>query len=128
MSSGPGYAKHPNHQIRVEPCQQPCEVRVQGELLARSENCLIMHEGSYPGVIYFPFAALPQERLAPSTTQTYCPFKGTASYWHLRQGQQAQTPQIQDILWSYQTPYDEMLAIQGYAGFYPDKVDQITGG
>lgn len=126
MSSGPGYAKHPNHKIHLEPCAQTCEVRVQGKLLASSSNCLIMKEGSYPEVVYFPFAELPQERLLASKTETYCPFKGTASYWHLSGTQSPATPQIDDILWSYQNPYDEMQAIQGYVAFYADKVDAIA--
>lgn len=128
MTSGPGYAKHPNHRISIEPSKTVCEVRVHGELLVSSKDCLIMQEGSYPAVIYFPLAALPQDRLLPSSTQSYCPFKGTASYWHLSADETSTAPQVDDILWGYPTPYDEMQGIAGYVAFYDSKVDNITGG
>lgn len=125
MTSGPGYAKHPNHQINLKPSQTLCEVRVHGELLASSNRCLIMQEGSYAPVVYFPLAALPQDRLLASTTETYCPFKGTANYWHLSAGQN--TEQVDDLIWGYAEPYDEMTGITGYVAFYEGKVDSITG-
>lgn len=125
MTSGPGYAKHPSHQISLEQSKTLCEVRLDGELLVSSTECLIMKEGKYPPVIYFPLAALPQDRLLPSTTETYCPFKGTANYWHLQASNS--TGQVDDLVWGYASPYDEMTDITGYVAFYESKVDSITG-
>lgn len=126
MTSGPGYAKHPNHRISLERSKAVCEVRLHGEVLASSADCLIMKEGSYAPVIYFPLAALPQDRLLASTTETYCPFKGTASYWHLRADEDTGSSQVDDIVWGYPAPYDEMATIAGHVAFYESKVDSIT--
>ena len=59
------------------------------------------------------------DRLVRSSHQTYCPFKGTASYYSLKDGPQ-------DAVWSYEEPYDEMGAIKDRLAFYPDKVDSIA--
>jgi len=56
------------------------------------------------------------ERLERSSHETYCPFKGTASYFSLKGG-------AQNAVWSYEKPYDEMLTIQERLAFYPDKVE-----
>ena len=58
------------------------------------------------------------ERLERSTHETYCPFKGTASYYSFKDG-------AKNAAWTYEQPYDEMLAIQEHLAFYPDKVDPI---
>lgn len=125
MTSGPGYAKHPNHRISLEQSKAVCEVHLNGELLVSSAECLIMKEGKYPPVIYFPLTDLPQERLLASSTETYCPFKGTANYWHLQAN--GSTSQVDDLVWGYASPYDEMAKIAGYVAFYESKVDRITG-
>jgi uncharacterized protein (DUF427 family) len=51
--------------------------------------------------------------------QTYCPFKGTASYYSLNNGPE-------NAVWSYEQPYDEMSVIKERLAFYPDKVDIST--
>ena len=59
------------------------------------------------------------ERLVRTPKTTHCPFKGDATYYSIRDGGE-------DVVWSYETPYDEMKAIKGRLAFYPDKVELIT--
>jgi uncharacterized protein (DUF427 family) len=54
------------------------------------------------------------ERLARSSHRTHCPFKGDASYYSMSGG-------AENSAWSYEAPYDEMLAIKERLAFYPDK-------
>ncbi|MDF3010871.1 MAG: hypothetical protein K0S03_1667, partial [Burkholderiales bacterium] len=61
------------------------------------------------------------ERLSRTDHHTYCPFKGTASYFSLEGG-------AENAVWTYETPYDEMLAIKELVAFYPDKVESISHG
>ena len=56
-----------------------------------------------------------------SMHETHCPFKGTASYFSLRDGPE-------NAVWSYEVPYDEMSAIRERLAFYSDKVDSIAAG
>ena len=59
------------------------------------------------------------DRLERTTHTSYCPFKGQASYYSLKGGPA-------NAVWSYEAPYDEMMAIKELLAFYPDRVDSIT--
>ena len=52
-------------------------------------------------------------------TGTHCPYKGDASYWSLTVGGR----KVDDILWSYETPFDEVPDLAGIGAFYWGKVD-----
>lgn len=118
MGSGPGYRKHPEHRIVTRPAAGPVRVRLDGEVIAESRDAVRLEEGSYPPVYYFPRKDVRMDRLERSRHETYCPFKGTASYYSLKGG-------APDAVWSYEKPYDEVLAIKEHLAFYPDKVDSI---
>jgi uncharacterized protein (DUF427 family) len=67
------------------------------------------------------------ELLERSTTTTECPFKGTATYFHLNIGER----KLEDAVWSYETPYDEHLGLSGRLAFYDERYPgiriQVTG-
>jgi uncharacterized protein (DUF427 family) len=90
-------------------------------LIADSGDALEMHEtheGSVlaPVVYYLPRKDVRMERLARSSHHTECPFKGTASYYSVKDGPE-------NAVWSYEQPYDELLAIKELVSFYPDKFE-----
>jgi uncharacterized protein (DUF427 family) len=118
MSSGPGYQRNPGHRISAKPAGARVTVKLDGEVIAESAEAVRMEEGSYPAVYYFPRRDVRMDRLVRTSHQTYCPFKGTASYFSFKGG-------AENAVWSYETPYDEMLAIKEHLAFYPDKVDSI---
>ena len=120
-NSAPGFKKNPNHRIRTAPAGVRVRVTFQGEVIADSRDALRMEEGDYPPVFYFPRKDVRMERLARSEHHTYCPFKGQASYFSLKDGPE-------NAVWSYETPYDEMIPIKELVAFYPDEVDSITAG
>ncbi len=92
-------------------------VNFQGEVIADSTDAIALAEGSYPVVYYIPRKDVKMERLVPTSHRTHCPFKGDASYFSL--GDQ------ENAVWSYETPFDDMLAIKELLAFYPNKVDSI---
>ena len=118
-NAAPGYKTHPDHRISTRPAGVRVQVTFRGELIADSADALVLEEGSYPPVFYFPRRDVKMERLARSSHQTYCPFKGHASYFSLAGGPE-------NAVWSYERPYDEMSAIRELLAFYPDKVDSIA--
>lgn len=118
-NSGPGYKKHPEHRLSAKPAGERVQVVLDGEIIADSADALRLEEGSYPAVYYFPRKDVRMDRLEPSARETYCPFKGTASYYSFKGGPK-------DAVWTYEKPYDEMLAIRGHLAFYPEKVDSIS--
>jgi uncharacterized protein (DUF427 family) len=61
------------------------------------------------------------DRLERTSHKTHCPFKGDASYFSLKGG-------AENAVWTYETPFDEMLAIKDLLAFYPDKVSISVEG
>ena len=121
MNPAPGFAKYPKHKVATQPSARRVQVKYQGEVIANSGSALEMHEtheGSVvaPVVYYLPRKDVRMERLTRSSHQTHCPFKGDASYYSLKEGPE-------NAVWSYEQPYDELLAIKELLAFYPDKFE-----
>jgi len=124
MNPAPGYRKHPGHRIETKPAEERVRVTFNGEVIADTRDAIRMveaMEGSTvaPVVYYIPRKDVKMDRLVRTTHRSYCPFKGHASYYSLAGGPE-------NAVWSYEQPYDEMLAIKEHLAFYPDKVDAIT--
>ncbi len=106
------------HPITVEPTGKHVTVRVDGEIIAESDNALTLQESTYPAVQYIPLADVVQSALRDSDNQTYCPYKGEASYHHVVTGSGTT---VEDAIWTYRSPYPAVAAIAGHVAFYPDK-------
>lgn len=104
--------------IRIREAGGTWVVRAGGAVIGESKRALELSEGSYDPVIYFPRDDIAMAFLDPSTKQTVCPHKGTASYFTIA----AKSGPIADAAWSYETPKEGMEAIAGHLAFYPDKV------
>ena len=122
QNPAPGFRRHPDHSITVEHLGAPVTVTEGGVVLARSGHSLLLREMSYPPVIYIPFADIDFGQLERSATATHCPFKGDASYWRL-----AGHVDGADVMWAYETPFDEMTAIRAHGAFHRDRVTLTTG-
>ncbi|MGH8706157.1 MAG: DUF427 domain-containing protein [Burkholderiales bacterium] len=123
-NSAPGYKNYPDHRIETKPAGVRVKVTFKGKVIADTRDAVQFEEtmeGSTvaPVVYYIPRKDVKMERLVRTSHQTYCPFKGHASYFSLVSGPE-------NAVWSYETPYDEMMAIKDRLAFYPDKVDSIT--
>lgn len=66
------------------------------------------------GNVYFPVEAVRQEYLTPSQTHTVCPWKGTASYYHVAVGGQVN----RDAAWYYPDPKPAAENIRGRVAFW----------
>jgi uncharacterized protein (DUF427 family) len=120
----PGYKKYPNHRITAKPAGRRVQVTSNGEVIADTTDAIELHEPHVghvvsPVVYYIPRKDVKMERLVRTSHSTHCPFKGDASYFSLKNGPE-------NAVWSYEQPYDELLAIKDLLAFYPDKVDSIT--
>ena len=72
-----------DHPITVEPTGKHVTVRVNGEVVADTDDALTLQESTYPAVQYIPMRDVAQNVLKSSGTTTYCPYKGDASYYHV---------------------------------------------
>ncbi|WP_062541851.1 DUF427 domain-containing protein, partial [Mycobacterium celatum] len=83
MSHRPVLEPTAGHPITIEPTTGRVRVRVKGEVMADTRAALGLREATIPVVQYIPFDDVVSERLTPSDTTTYCPFKGEASYYNV---------------------------------------------
>jgi len=112
------------HPIAISPTGAHVTVRVGGVTVAESDNALSLAEASYPVVQYIPIADVDQSLLRRTDSQTYCPYKGDASYYSV------QTPDGQtetDLIWTYEQPYEAVAEIAGHVAFYAGRA-QVTVG
>jgi uncharacterized protein (DUF427 family) len=114
----PGFQRNPSHTITVEPFDGVVTVAFSDAILASTNKALVLHEASYPPVFYIPFEDIYFELLKRSDTSTHCPYKGNASYWNASAAGEA----VDDVMWAYERPFDEMTEIKDHGAFYPNKV------
>jgi uncharacterized protein (DUF427 family) len=96
-------------------------VTFNGDVIADTTDAIRLREADYPPVYYVPRRDVRMDRLIRTEHHTYCPFKGDASYFTLSSGRTAE-----NAVWSYEKPYDEVIAIKDHLAFYPDRVDSIS--
>jgi uncharacterized protein (DUF427 family) len=80
-----------------------------GTTIAESNDTLVI-EGNH----YFPLESVNQELLLPSDTHTSCAWKGVASYYSLKVGDQ----QNKDAVWYYPEPSELAKGIKGMVAFW----------
>ena len=111
----PGFEKNPDHTVTIEPADKSVEVQVGQTVIGSSAQALVLHEANYPPVYYLPMDAVAPDNLVASDHTTYCPFKGTASYFDLTIDGKVHS----NAVWYYPDPYDEALQIKDHIAFYP---------
>lgn len=117
-NSAPGFRLHPDHAITLTPFDGEVTVEFEGTRIARSSRTVEVNETNHPPVLYLPMDDVDASLIRPSGHVTTCPFKGKASYWNIVIGDH----EIDNALWAYETPYDEMLELAGLVAFYASKV------
>jgi uncharacterized protein (DUF427 family) len=121
MADKPRLQPGPDHPITITPTAGRVVVTVAGKVVADSRNALTLQESTYPPVQYVPLADVDESLLEPTATETYCPFKGEASYYSIPVG----GGESVDAVWEYRDPYDAVAAIKGHVAFYPNRVDAL---
>jgi uncharacterized protein (DUF427 family) len=114
-----GFKTNPDYKITFE--RSPRRVRVQfnGEWIADTTNAHLLFETRHLPVYYFPSADVRLDLMRPTEHHTFCPYKGTASYWTIRVGDKT----AENAVWSYPEPYDEVAAIRDFVAFYWDRIN-----
>ncbi|QCD58380.1 DUF427 domain-containing protein [Streptomyces hawaiiensis] len=102
------------HRITIEPSGGHVRVVHGGQVLAESDRSLVLRETGCPERYYIPPEDVRLDLLTPSGSQTYCPFKGTASYWSL--------PDATDLVWAYPDPKPDVAEIKDHLCFYEVEV------
>jgi len=107
--------------IVVEPLAGEVIAWRGNEMIARSDRARVMYETRLPPVVYFPEGDI-LVRLEPAPLhKTFCPFKGTASYSHVRFGAEM----LEHGAWHYPRALPEGQAVDGCVAFMPGVATRI---
>jgi len=79
------------------------------EVIAESNNCEVV-EGNY----YFPHDSIKKEFFKASSSKSFCPWKGEASYYDIEVNGKTN----QGAAWYYPTPKPEAKNITNYVAFW----------
>ena len=107
---------------RVEPVSARITVTLGGKLIIDTTSALRVLETSHP-----PAYSLPRADVAPGTLidadgQSWCEFKGAASYLSLRGGAVV----AERAAWCYPTPSTGYEVLADYLSLYPGRVDECS--
>lgn len=107
---------------RLEPTPRRIRILHAGQLLADTTAALRVLETSHPPTYYLPPTALPAGSLTRSSArQSFCEFKGLATYWNLTL---PGVPIVEDVAWSYERPTAPFAALKNYLAFYCSRLDE----
>ncbi len=110
------------HKIQVYKVEKKVEVVKGGEILSRTDEALLMYEEKHNPVYYIPKKDIPEKYLEPTSTKTTCPYKGKASYYNLKTGDEIS----EDSVWQYLDSKEEFKKMRDYVAFYPSAIDHIN--
>ena len=109
-----GWDLNPDYQIAFDTIPARVRAVFGGETVADSQAARVMYELGHAPVYYLPKQDVAMGLLTATDCDTYCPYKGHASYWSIDAGGQI----AENAVWSYRTPFPELAEIAGYMGFY----------
>jgi uncharacterized protein (DUF427 family) len=118
------HARDPNKRVDAIPSERHVVVEVDGEIIADSRRPHALFETSLPTRWYLPLEDVRRQFLVPSETTSRCPYKGTASYWSVRVGDNVHP----DMAWFYPDPIPENPRIAGLVAFFNERVNLVIDG
>ncbi len=104
---------HVGYRVAIVPSPKRIRGVCRGETLADSSRVLVMHETRLPPAFYFPRDDVRTDLLESTDHRTNCPFKGNASYWSIKVGDEL----VENAAWSYEDPFDEASSLKDYVAF-----------
>jgi uncharacterized protein (DUF427 family) len=110
----------PAHRILFEPDPRRLRAFVGDTVVLDTVGAHLLHETGIRPVVYVPLADIDETLLERTATTSHCPFKGDASYWSLRVGDELR----EDAVWGYEEPLADAPWLRGFAALYWDRVDR----
>ncbi|MDZ4763308.1 MAG: DUF427 domain-containing protein [Chloroflexota bacterium] len=109
---------------RIEPTSKHVRIVFNGVVIADSTHAKRILETSHPPGYYIPAADIRMEYLSPTRQETFCEFKGAASYWTIKVGDKVSD----NAAWSYKAPSKGFELITDHLAFYVSRVDECYVG
>lgn len=115
-----GHAADPYHRIDLRRSSRHLVVRHGDRVVADTTAPVVLYESGFAPRWYVPRDDVAAAALALVEGQTFCPYKGLASYYDVGERRRA--------AWSYRAPIDEMAGIGEMVSFEPDRIDVTLDG
>lgn len=110
----------PAHRILFEPDPRRLRAYVGDRLVLDTTRAQLLHETGIRPVAYVPLEDFDADLMERTDTSTHCPFKGDASYWTLRVGDDVR----EDAIWAYDEPLEPSSWLRGFAALAFDRADR----
>ena len=108
-----------DHPLELRQIDYQVRISLGPERLAAQAHALELHEHTYQPVLYVRRCDIAPRFLRRSMHTSWCPYKGKASYFHIRM---MDGSLLENAVWSYESPFAHVAAIKDRLAFYPDKV------
>jgi uncharacterized protein (DUF427 family) len=110
-----GHAADPYHRIDIRQTSRRLVVRDGDRVIADTNRPLALYESGFAPRWYVPREDVDQSALTLTDEQTFCPYKGLASYYNIGDRSGA--------AWSYPQAWPEVSRVADFLSFEPDKID-----
>lgn len=115
-----GHAADAYHRIDIRSTSRRLVVRDGDQVIADTRQPLVLYESGFAPRWYVPRDDVAESVLEPVGGQTFCPYKGLASYYNIGNHKRA--------AWSYTNAWPEAARVSGLVSFEPDKIDVYLDG
>ncbi|CDO90937.1 hypothetical protein AWC29_14995 [Mycobacterium triplex] len=115
-----GHAADAYHRIDIRSTSRHLVVRDGDQVIADTQHPLALYESGFAPRWYVPRGDIDDSALKPVDGQTFCPYKGIASYYDIGERKRA--------AWSYLNGWTEVERVSNLVSFEPDKIDVFLDG
>jgi uncharacterized protein (DUF427 family) len=112
-----GHPRNPYHRVDSLRSHRHLRVEAAGTTLVDTTETMVVYETALDPRLYVDPRHVRVE-LTRSQFQTYCPYKGTATYWHAIVDGTA----LSDVAWSYEDALPESTPLQHLVSFDEQRV------
>jgi uncharacterized protein (DUF427 family) len=110
-----GHAADAYHRIDIRSTSRHLVVRDGDRVVADTQRPLALYESGFAPRWYVPREDVDESALEPVAGQTFCPYKGLASYYDIGDRRRA--------AWCYVNAWPEVERVSNLVSFEPDKID-----
>lgn len=110
-----GHAADFYHRIDIRSTSRHLVVRDGDRVVADTRRSLALFESGFAPRWYVPREDIDESVLRPVDGQTFCPYKGLASYYDIGDRSRA--------AWSYPEAWAEVERVRNFVSFEPDKIE-----
>ena len=115
-----GHAADLYHRNDIRQTSRHLVARDGSRVIAETRRPVALYESGFAPRWYVPRDDVDASALTPVEGQTFCPYKGLASYYDIGEHKRA--------AWSYVEAWAEVARVSGFVSFEPDIVDVYLDG